>query len=281
MFCPKCGANIADDSTFCGHCGCALTATAAPAAPVAPAAPAAVAPVAQSGLSAKKRGLSKKEFLSTEAAPGVRMAGKLSLAFFAVILVLILLATITVNTIAVVDLPIIKMAVDDSERDDLIDSVEVADETMEEMEELLEEIEDEFGSKAARQAKKVVNKWEKATRKLSLANLIGVVDATHSLANDVSDKLGMNEEIEALEEVSKILKIVRVVTYAVGIVIALLALWAATAKKTGLCVLGILLYVPACALLSSVLLAVLIFVAFVALAVCTSKVNKAWKKAAV
>ncbi len=276
MFCPHCGANIADNSSFCGHCG--ATVGAAPAAPVMPVAAPAVA-VAQPGLSAKQRGLSKKQFLATEAAPGVKAASKIAMIVFAVIAALILLATFLTNTIAVVDLPIIKMAVDESERDEMVDSMNVADETMDEMENLLDEIEDEFGSKTARQAKKVVNKWEKATRQLSLANLIAVVDATHGLADEASDKLGMDDEMEVLEEISKILKVIRTVTYACALLIILLALWAAAAKKTGLCVLGIILYVPACALLSNVALAAAIFVAFVVLAVFTSKVNKAWKKA--
>ena len=66
MFCPNCGKNIPDDSAFCGFCGAAFGApAAAPAAPVATAAP------AVPGLSAKQRGLSKKQFLATEAAPNV------------------------------------------------------------------------------------------------------------------------------------------------------------------------------------------------------------------
>lgn len=271
MFCPNCGNNIPDDSAFCGHCGTSFAA----AAPVATAA----APVP--GTSAKQRGLSKKQFLATEAAPAVKAAGKIALGVFAAILALILLATITLNTISVVDLPIIKMAVDESEREELVDSMDEASDSMEKMEDALEEIEEELGSKAARQAKKVINKWEKVVRKLSLANLITVVDATHNLADDVSDKLGMDNEIEELEEIAKILKTVRTVIYIFGVVIALLALWAAAGKSVFPCVLGILLSAPVYCLLASVLLGILIVVAFIVLAVFCSKVNKAWKKVAI
>jgi hypothetical protein len=271
MFCPNCGNNIPDDSAFCGHCGTSFAA----AAPVATAA----APVP--GTSAKQRGLSKKQFLATEAAPGVKAVSKIALGVFAAILALILLATITLNTISVVDLPIIKMAVDESEREELVDSMDEASDSMEKMEDALEEIEEELGSKAARQAKKVINKWEKVVRKLSLANLITVVDATHNLADDVSDKLGMDNEIEELEEIAKILKTVRTVIYIFGVVIALLALWAAAGKAVFPCVLGILLSAPVYCLLASVLLGILIVVAFIVLAVFCSKVNKAWKKVAI
>lgn len=277
MFCPNCGNNIPDDSAFCGNCGANLSAPAAAPAPVAPVATVA-APIP--GTSAKQRGLSKKQFLATEAAPAVKAASKIALGVFAAILALILLATITLNTISVVDLPIIKMAVDESEREELVDSMDEASDAMEEMEDVLEEIEEEFGSKAARQAKKVINKWEKVVRKLSLANLITVVDATHNLADDVSDKLGMDNEIEELEEVAKILKTVRTVIYIFGVVIALLALWAATRKAVFPCVLGILLSAPVYCLLASVLLGILIVVAFIVLAVFCSKVNKAYKHVA-
>ena len=281
MFCPHCGKNIPDNSAFCGICGANLSAPAAPVA--APAAPVAVAaPVAAPvpGTSAKKRGLSKKQFLATEAEPKVKAAGKTALGVFVAILALILLATMTLNTINIVNLPIIKMVVEESERETMTDSMDVAADAMDEMEDVLEEIEEEFGSKTARQAKKVVNKWEKVIRKMSLANLIAVVDATNDLAGDVSDKLGMDGEIEELEEIAKILKTVRTVIYVFGVIIALLALWAATKKAIFPCVLGILLSAPVYCLLASVLLGIAIVVAFIVLAVFCSKVNKAYKNLA-
>lgn len=293
MFCPHCGKNIPDNSAFCGICGANLSAPAAPvAAPAAPVAPveAPVAPVAtvaapipvEQRLTAKQRNMSKKQFLNADGVPAnIKAAGKTALGVFAAILALILLATMTLNTINIVNLPIIKMVVEESEREAMTDSMDVAADAMDEMEDVLEEIEEEFGSKTARQAKKVVNKWEKVIRKMSLANLIAVVDATNDLAGDVSDKLGMDGEIEELEEIAKILKTVRTVIYVFGVIIALLALWAATKKAIFPCVLGILLSAPVYCLLASVLLGIAIVVAFIVLAVFCSKVNKAWKKVAI
>ena len=271
MFCPNCGNNIPDDSAFCGHCGTSFAAT----APVATAA----APVP--GTSAKQRGLSKKQFLATEAAPGVKAASKIALGVFAAILALILLATITLNTISVVDLPIIKMAVDESEREELTDIMDEGADVIDEFDDLLEEIEEEFGSKTARQAKKMVNKYEKMIRKFSLANTIAAVEAAHDLSTDAAEKLDLKGEIEELEELVKILKTVRTVIYIFGVVIALLALWAAAGKAVFPCVLGLLLGGIVYCLLASVLLGILIVVAFIVLAVFCSKVNKAWKKVAI
>ena len=276
MFCPKCGANNPDNSPFCGSCGCALA-----EAPVAAYEPAIPITDLQSGLSAKERGLSKKQFLATEAAPAVKSAGKIAMGVFAAILALILLATITLNNISVVNLPIVKMSVGEADRNELLDSMDNGSDTMDEMDDMLEEIEDEFGSKAARDAEKLVKKWENAVRKLSLSNLISLVNTANNLADDVSDKLGMDDSITELEAMAELLKSVRTITYVFGIVIALLALWAATKKAVGPCVLGILLSAPVYCLLSNVLLGIAIIVAFVVLAVFCSKVNKAWKTAAV
>lgn len=277
MFCTKCGANIPDDSSFCPQCGESFAA--APAAVAV--APVATAPVTQPGLSAKKRGLSKKEFLKTEASAGVKLANKLTLAVFAMVLVLVLLATITVNTISIVDLPIVQMTVPEEEREELMDIVDEADNTMKEFEEALDRIKERYDDESFRRAEDVVDKWEKLSDKFSLSNAIALVDATHDLSTELADELDMKSDIENLEDISQTLRIVRIITYAFGVVIALLALWAATRKKTSLSVACILLSVPVYGLLSSLVLAGLLFVAFVAMAVCTSRVNKAWKKAAI
>lgn len=274
MFCPHCGNNIPDNSAFCGHCGASFAAAPA-AAPVAVAAP------TVPGLSAKKRGLSKKQFLATEAAPEVKTAGKLATAAFAVVLVLILLATITVNTFNLVNLPIIKMAVEEHEREELLDSMEDAADELEDAEDRLDEIKDEHGNKVFRQAKGFVKALKKTTRKFSLANVINLMTTYQKMADDVAEKLNIDDDMDELGEYVKVLKTVRTVTYIFGVVIALLALWAAAGKAVFPCVLGIILSVPVYCLLASVLLGILIFVAFIVLAVFCSKVNKAWKTAAV
>lgn len=276
MFCPKCGSNVADGSAFCGNCGNSFAP--APAAPATAPAWAPAAP-AQPPMSAKMRGLSKKAFLQTEAAPAVKNADNIAKVVFLAILALILVATVTFNTVSVVDLPLIKMTVGESEREEMEHSMDSASKAMEDMENVMDEIEEELGSQAAREAKKVINKWEKAVRKLSLANLIAVVDATQGLADETADKLDMDGEVEALEDVAKVLKTVRTVIYVFGVIIALVALWAATRKAIFPCVLGILLSAPIYCLMASVLLGILIVVAFIVLAVFCSKVNKAWKKA--
>ena len=271
MFCPNCGNNIPDDSAFCGHCGTSFAA----AAPVATA----PAPVEQR-LTARRRALSKKQFRATEAAPAVKAAGKIALGVFAAILALILLATITVNTINLVNLPIIKMSVEEHEREAMLDSMEDAADELEDAEDRLDEIKDEHGNKVFRQAKGFVKALEKTTRKFSLTNVINLMTTYQKMADDVAEKLNIDDDMDELDEIVKVLKTVRTVTYIFGIVIALLALWAAAGKAVLPCVLGIILSVPVYCLLASVLLGILIFVAFIVLAVFCSKVNKAYKHVA-
>lgn len=271
MFCPHCGNNIPDGSAFCGYCGASFAATPA-AAPVATA--------VQPGLSAKQRGLSKKQFLATEASPAVKNTGKLATAAFAVVLVLILLATITVNTINLVNLPIIKMSVEEHEREAMLDSMEDAADELEDAEDRLDEIKDEHGNKVFRQAKGFVKALKKTTRKFSLANVINLMTTYQKMADDVAEKLNIDDDMDELGEIVKVLKTVRTVTYIFGVVIALLALWAVAKKAVAPCVLGIILSVPVYCLLASVLLGILIFVAFIVLAVFCSKINKAYKHVA-
>jgi small-conductance mechanosensitive channel len=234
-------------------------------------------------LSAKKRGLKKSEFLKKEASPAVKKAASASLVIFAVLAVLVATATVITNSIAVFDLPIVSMAIDADDRDELEDELDAAADKLEDVDDLLEEIEEEYGKDVFKKTKKVINSIENATRKMSLNNVIALFntyeDWVDEIDEDVAEKVGLNEVIEEVEEVSSILKIVRIVTYVFAVIVILLALWAAMGKKTGLSILCLILYVPGCALLSNVPIALICFVGFIALAVTTSRVNKAWKTA--
>lgn len=301
MFCPNCGNNIPDDSAFCGHCGAAFGA--APAAPVAPPVEAPVMPpmenvmppvapvmppmapayaVAQPPLSAKKRGLSKKAFLKTEATPTVKMASKIALIIFAIIAALMITATLITNSTSLLDLPIVTMALDDEARDDIETTLDEASASLEKAEDLLDKVDEEYGGETTEKAEVVLDKLEKTIDKMSLNNAIALVNACQDMVASAEDEaiemLEIEDSIDAIEGTVSLLEIVRIVTFAIAGLFILLALWAACGKKPGLCVLSIILYVPACALLSSIALAGAIFVAFVALIVCTSMVNKAWKK---
>ena len=115
-----------------------------------------------------------------------------------------------------------------------------------------------------------------------MANFISVTNDYEKLLKEaddsVGDMLGLESVVKGAQDITKIFKVVRILIYGFGALIILLTLWAATARKTGLCILCIILFCPLCAMLSNVLLAVGCFAMFVALAVTTSIVNKAWKK---
>ena len=281
MFCPNCGSNIPDNSAFCGVCGTAFAQAQAPAYAAAPAyAPASAYAPAQPGLSAKLRGLSKKQFLETEASESVKTASKVVMVLFLVVAVLVTAATITVNNISFVDLPIMKMVLPDDARDELDDAMDEAADALDYADDFLDEVEDEYGSKALRKAKKMVNSLEDMTRKPSLANTIKLMDSVQALEKSVDDEidgaLDLDDFVSEMDMAVGILKTVRGVTYAFALFVVVLSLLAAIKKITALPIVCIFLYVPSCALLSSALLAVLLLVVFIALAVFISKVNKAW-----
>lgn len=280
MFCPNCGNNVPDNAAFCGQCGTAFAQASAPAytAPAPAYAPATT--YAQPGMSAKMRGLSKKEFLATEAAANVKAASKIALIVFVVIAILVVAATITGNNTSVTDLPIVKMVLPSDLEDELEEGMDEAADAMDDVDDWLDEIEEEYGSKALRYAKKAVNGMEDFIRKPSLSNTIALVDSFRALENyadeDVADYLDLGDVVNEMDVVVGVLKAVRFVTYAFAVLVSLLCLLAAIKKVTALPIVCIFLYVPSCALLSSVPLALALLVAFIVLAVFTSKVNKAW-----
>lgn len=234
-----------------------------------------------SALSAKKRGLTKKHFLATEASAGVKMAGKLSFPIFIALVAMIVLACFITTNTPVTELPIVRMTLGD-EAQEIDEAFEKAADHIEDTDELLDVFEDHFDNKGTRQARTFLKKTQKLVEKPSLSNCINTMKAYEKLLNETDDTaaeiLGIEDMVDSVQMITKAFKIVRGAIYGFGVLVILLALWAATGRKTGLAILCILLFVPTCALLSNVLLAVLCFVAFVALAVTTSMVNKAWKK---
>ncbi len=264
MICPNCNANLPDGSGFCTNCGAQLE---------------------MPKISAKKRGLKKSQFLKTEATPAIKKCDLAAKLIFIVLAALIIIATITTNTISIMELPIVTLAIEEDDREAMTDEMEKAYDELKEtdIDELIEEVEEEYDKKTARLVEDLVDQIKNATKKISLNNTVAMINSYEKLIDkvneDVINELELNELYDTANEMSKVLGIVQYVIYGLGAVALLLTLWAAFGKKTGLCVLCILFYVPICALLSSTLIALLCFVAYTVLAVFTSRVNKAWKKA--
>lgn len=264
MNCPNCQAPIPEGTKFCTSCG----------APIA---------VEEPKLSAKQRGVKKAQFLKTEAAPAVKKMAKASLIVFAVIVALILIATVNTNSMSMLDLPVVILTADEDEREELQDQLENAGDELNDLDDVLEQIEDEYDSKTVKSTEKFIEKIQDAARKTSLNSIITMVNACEDFVDEVDEeiveKMDIEDALEDIREVASILEVIRAVIYIFGIIVILLALWAALSKITWLSIFCLILYTPVCALLSSILIAVLVFVAFIALAVTTSRVNKAWKRA--
>ena len=242
--------------------------------------PMATAP--KSHRSAKQRGLTKKHFLSTEASTGVKVAGKISLPLFIVLMAMILIACYITNNTSVLRLPVAGVILSDSQLEDAENMLEDTADQLEDADKLLARVENRFGNRGIDQARALLKNTQKLVQTPSLANYISVANTYEKLLKETDDSiaslLDMDGIIDSARMITQALKIVYIAIYGFGALVILLTLWATTARKTGLCILCILLFCPTCALLSNVLLAVLSFVTFVALAVTISIVNKAWKK---
>lgn len=267
MICSNCQQTIPDDSGFCTACG---TAVAAP----------------QPQMSAKQRGLKKLEFLKNEATPAVKKTATASMIIFGVLAVLIAVATILTISISFFNIPIVSAFMSESDRNMIDSSLDEAAYRLDEMEDgVLKKIEEEYGAEIYQKTAKLLKVTRKAANRLSLNNSIAMVDTytewvnTVDIDNEEIEELNLEGIVAEVEEVSSTLKTVRTIAYVFAIIIILLLLWAAACKITGLGILCIFLYVPVCALLSNVVIALVCFAGLIALAVTTSRVNKAWKKA--
>ena len=120
MFCPKCGTSIPDTSEFCISCGTPVSASAASSQSAAsidssnynPAA-AKPAPVRSYGTSAKSRGLSKNQYLRTEAPENIKKLAKSTYWIFAVSAILSFVCLFSALTAPFYDLKICQIIDED------------------------------------------------------------------------------------------------------------------------------------------------------------------------
>ena len=275
MICPICNKEIADDSVFCTECGSKITAenNAAPIAPATPATPT---------TPAKMRGLSKKQFLKSEASQTIKKASKLCMILFGVLAVLILISSITFNNTSVFDLPLMKMAMSDFDREDIQEQSDDLFEIVEEAEEEFEDIKSDLSKSDQKKVEKMLKAIKKMAKKESVSNMIAFVNSAEKLVDlDEIDELGFDDiedDIEEFEEISSVLGAVRTIAYILGIAVILLLFVSAYFMRTGFAVLGGIIYVPVCLIAINVALGLLILAAIIALTVFTRKVNKAWKR---
>ena len=268
MFCPKCGTNLPEETTVCPSCGNQMQAQEQP-------------PVMQ--LSAKARGLKKKEFLAKEASQSVKNAAKFSLISFAVAVVLVFVSVIVASNTAFYDLPLVTLVMDDSELEQMEDDLKVDSDLFDEARETLDEIEEVIDRSDYKAIDKFIDLIEDVAEKPTLSNFTAAVKQ----AEEVAD-IDLDEEVEAkfdfdsldsMEEALEILNTVKIIAYVFAIIVSLIALLAFFRKSIGLVIFDAILAAPFVLAFAGFIWYALILAAFIAMIVFFSQINKAYKNA--
>ncbi|MBR6682170.1 MAG: zinc-ribbon domain-containing protein [Clostridia bacterium] len=280
MICPNCNKEIADGSVFCTECGSKLTAEVNATPTVNATNPDVI--VVGGVYSAKMRGLSKKQFLATEAPAGIRKAPKICMILFGVLAVLILTSAILFSNITFFDLPIVKLAVEESELKETKELFAKNIEEMDDMQDELDEIKEDLTKKEQKLLTKYIDSLRNVMKKFSISSFVAM-EKTYEQIKDLddiedSDLEELAEDMEELSEIVSFLKSIRNIVLIVGIASVLLLFVSAYFMRTGFAVVAGIFYIPLCMIVINVVMALLIWAVIIALTVFTRKVNKAWKK---
>ncbi len=277
MFCSKCGANLPEEATVCPSCGNQMQAqeetTQQP--------PVMQPPVMQ--LSAKARGLKKKEFLAKEASQSVKNAAKFSLIAFAVAAILVFVSVIVASNTAFYDLPLVTLVMDDSELEQMEDDLKVDSDLFDEAREALDEIEDILDRSDYKAIDKFIDLTEDVTEKPSLSNLSAVVKQAEEVADiDLDEATEAKfdfDSLESMEEALEILNTIKIIAYVFAIIVVLIALLAFFKKGVGLVIFDAIFAAPFVLAFAGSIWYVLILASFIAMMVFFSQINKAYKNA--
>lgn len=276
MFCPNCGANLPEGTTFCGNCGAPQNAQQPQQAPQQPAyqpqpsyQPQPMYQMPPQPVYRAPLPVSKKEYLAKHADEGTK--GKAKLVNITLILsILLILASIFVPLATpFFDIPVMSTMLTIAEAD--------ADELTEELEGSLKELkaeykyQKEFMEKDERKAAEaVMDSAEKLLDNFSVLNFTSFVSVAKTEGEGYMD----DADIEEMEQIAQIMYIVIGVLAAAFLLPLLFAILGGVNKSTGLTVTALVFTVLSQLTLCGILFVVLSLVIFIAQAVLCSGIKK-------
>lgn len=277
MFCPSCGANLADNAKFCNSCGAALVSQEAPTSPQQPT-PSVAPYMTQPTYQEPKVG--KLKFLAKLASKGAKTSNLISWIVCVVCVALLTYSFVTFYFSPVYDWFFLEI-VSPEDTDQLKDTFDEAqeeyemyreeiedlddDELMEELEEYLNtSIDDDINFK------KLLKRMDAVMETPSLSNMSSFINMFEDFDSDI---WGEDMDEMVLEIFDIILKVI-VIVY---VVLVLLTILVTLFKRTGLVVLAQFFSVIYVLLCVGLVPAVILAIAYIVLAVFCSIINKEYK----
>lgn len=277
MFCSKCGTENPAGS-FCRNCGEALPAPApTPVQPAVEVQPAA-APKSQV---IGTRTLTKNEYIKTAATPKCKRNVKISL-----ILTLVIIASmvasyfVTVNT-HIVDIPFISLAysmADDDTAEDFDDTINEAKTELDDARDALDEQRDNFSEEELEAAETLLDSAEKCVDCFSINNIKNLVKTSEETADFLYEEhnfdLGINDDIDTIIPILNTISAILIVCIALTLFFSVLG---GLVKNRLLVVLGMIGSFVYCLTFCSVVLAIIVLIAHIALIVVLSNIISEYK----
>lgn len=263
MKCPDCGFENAGTSGFCAGCGQKLEATAS-------------APQVKVN--------NKKEYLAKVAPAPVQKKAKLGKLLSVVCLALLLICYFVVMGTSLEKIPVVNMTLESegsaSDFDDMKDELEeLVDEMEDQLEEEEEELEDLFGKKEIKNVKNFLKSVKKCAKSMSVRNMNNMVKQYEKLFDsDIAEEMELDANgMDELQEVNEILSTIRTILLIGALVCALFVVLGGLTRSGFLTVFGMILTLIYTIVLCGWLWVILNFAAQLAMMICNSKANRAWK----